>query len=249
MSVQQYLQIRAAHATATACAQAKAEEVAFDFGTNRWDDSVRQHPGVLALEAEATRLYREADALTPHMIRANLHAFGLEDPEVIGVLTGRDSGREIGRSEPVALSELCGLRHSGLAQKLGLNLEQVELSIQIRRDGVPIGRVDCDGRFRFEAAPVLRTALGWVIATDGGRGRLVDFSNLDQAALALLYTITNGDTERTTFFGSFSEVLKRVIVYERTSRFSDGYCGALTVLWQVATRELGQKHEGFSFCY
>lgn len=249
MSIQEYFQLRTASASATACAEARTEEVARNLWTNSWDDSVREHPDVLVLKAEATRLYWEADALTPHVIRANLQAFGLEDLEVVGVLTDRDSGQEIGRSEPVALSELCGLRYRRLAKKLGLDPQQAGFEITILGDRIVIGRIDSDGDFDYEAAPNLRTALGWKIATDGGRERLIEFFDLDRAARSLLDTIRANGTEREAFFGPYFDALKRVFVYERTSRFADGYCGAADPLWRAATRELGQEHEGYPFCY
>lgn len=112
-----------------------------------------------------------------------------------------------------------------------------------------IGFIDSDGRFHFKTSSQLRTALGYMIATDGGRTRLVSGCNLEQTSASLLDVIRSDGTSREIFFGSFFEALKKIFVYDRTTRFGDGYCGAATVLWQVATRELGCDHSGYDFAY
>lgn len=209
--------------------------------------------------AEASRLYSEADAVTQHIIRANLKNLGIEDMTVVGVLYYSDDectpgrvrfrdGKEAGRIE-MLLSDLCGLRYNGLAKQLGVEPKDVSFRIDIEKDGKKIGRIDSDGDFNFEAAPDLRTALGWKVVTDGGRVRQIEFFNLEQATGALLDTIRTSGIEKEAFFGPYFEMLQRVFVYEQTSRFGDGYCGAATTLWRVATRELGQEHPGHSFCY
>lgn len=98
-------------------------------------------------------------------------------------------------------------------------------------------------------APDIRTALGWRIATDGGREYLIQFFDLDQAARFIVETIRMKGTSQDAFFDSFSAVLKSVFVFGRTSRFSDGYCGAKTLLWRMATREVGEEHGGYPFAY
>jgi hypothetical protein len=212
-----------------------------------------------ALQAEATRLYWEADAFTSHFIRANLENMGVKDLVVVGVLHFSDNkrieggirfrdGNEAGRAE-MLLSNLCGLRYRGLAKQFGVELKDVSLRIVVEQNGKVIGHIDSDGDFDYEAAPDLRTALGWKIATDGGRERLIESFNLEQEAASLLDTIRTCGVSEEAFFGGYFDTLKRVFVYKHTSRFGDGYCGAATTLWRVATRELGEEHAGYPFCY
>lgn len=217
------------------------------------------HPEVAPLVKESTRLWRECDALTAHFIQANLKAFGVEDMTVTGVLHFSNNehipgglrfrdGNEAGRVE-MLLSDLCGLRYSGLADHFNVDAKDVSLHVIVEKDGVVIGHIDSDGDFDYEAAPDFRIALGWKIATDGGRVHLIEFFNLDQATASLLDTIRRNGFDKDAFFGPYFETLKRVFVYERTSRFGDGYCGAATTLWHVATRQLGEEHPGYSFAY
>lgn len=205
----------------------------------------RQEPEYKELDAEATRIYWEADALTPHVIRTNLQIFGIDDMLVTGFLRSRDGQLLDGKE--VLLSELCGLRSHGFAERLGVDGRDVEFCIIVKQDGLPVGHVDSDGRFNYEKAPNLRTALGWQIATDGGRVRLIEFFHLEQAATLLLDTIHDNGTSKNAFFGSYFAALSKVFVYKSTSRFGDGHCGAAMTLWHVATRELGEEHPGYTF--
>lgn len=109
--------------------------------------------------------------------------------------------------------------------------------------------VHCDGDFDYSTAPDLRTALGWKVATDGGRERIIEGFDLDEATRCILAVIERHGTDKGNFFGSYGTVVQETIVVDRTSRFGDGYCGAKTVLWQVATRQLGVAHEGYPFMY
>jgi hypothetical protein len=198
-------------------------------------------------EAECMRLYREEQALTPHLIRANLENFNFDDLVVVGLLETR-SGEEIGRRE-MRLSDLCGLRDGGLAKKLGVDPSRMDLRLRIpvEKDEERIGYVDSDGIFRFESAPDTRTALGWLVATDGGRVRVIEFFDLDKATDSIVATIREHGTGRDAFFGPYFDSLKKVC--GRASRFGDGHCGAATTLWRVATRELGDEHKGYAFAY
>lgn len=116
-------------------------------------------------------------------------------------------------------------------------------------EGGCIGRIDSDGDFDFDEAPDLRTALGWKIATDGGRGGLEKEFDLTAAAQNILATIRSHGTSNEAFFGPYFGVLGSILVAGHTSRFGDGHCGAAIPLWRVATRELGMPHEGYSFEY
>lgn len=211
---------------------------------------------VLVLKKLATRHfpnsiwpYRAVDALTPHLIRANLETLGINDMTVSGVLhygiAGggylRD-GREVGRAK-MLLSDLCNLRYLGMSARFGVEPRNTSLRIEVEQNGQVIGYIDSDGRFHYEAASDLRTALGWWIATDGGRVCVIKFLNLDQAAAALLDTIRHNGEE--VFYGPYFAELRTLFSSRTTSRFGDSYCSAATILWQVATRELfGEKHNG-----
>lgn len=244
--IQQYLETRAASKIASDRAYARRGEIAKETGVNLSD--AQDHPEYKALDAEASRLYWEADALTPHVIRANLETLGIADMTVTGVLKTRD-GTVLGELE-LPLSDLCGLRYRGVATKLGIvDLQDVGFRIIVRKDGEDIGHIDSDGDFDFEAAPDLRTALGWKIATDGGRVHLIEGFDLDAASSKILETVMVFGTSREVFFNLYFSALKRIFMYEKTSRFSDGYCGAATVLWRVATKQLGKPHDGYPFCY
>lgn len=204
------------------------------------------------------RLFRQKTT-SAQFIRANLEAFRLKDKLVTGVLFYADNkltprgllfrdGKKAGRVE-MMLSELCVLGYSGLAGRLNLDPNKVSLKILIEKDGQVIGRVDDDGIFHYEVAPDLRTALGWYVATDGGRVRLLDF-NPDEEAKRLLETIRFNGTERQAFFGPYFAALQQFLVYDLTSQFSDAYCSAAATLWRVATRELlGKEHPGYAFMH
>lgn len=200
-----------------------------------------------ALDKESMRLYYEKEALTCHVIRHNLKTLGIDDMMVeVELLT--NLGTTVG-SKRMLLSDACCLRFSGLCKEIGAEAKDMSTQLIICKDSEPIGHVDSDGDFDYEGAPDLRTALAWKIATDGGRHMLIH-CNVDQDAERILDTIRYNGVSQDAFFGPYFDVLKRVFVYKNTSRFGDGYCGAATTLWRVATRELfGMQHPGYSFCY
>lgn len=216
-------------------------------------------PACLALAAEASRIHQEAQALTPHVIRANLQNMGINDMQVTGILYFSNNlrtpngvhfhdGEEAGRITAL-LSDLCGLRYANLAKKLGVDEQVISLHIVIENDGKVLGKVDCDGDFDYSAAPDLRTALGWKVATDGGRVRIIESFDLD-GATKMLTEIISSDQSEEVFFGAYFQALKKIFISEHTSRFGDGYCGAATLLWRVAIRQLfGKEHPGYNFCY
>ncbi len=208
------------------------------------------HQAILGEQKEATKIRGCEDddaAVASDLIRVNLERFGIVDMTVTGVLNGRD-GRRLGHVE-MSLSDICGLRYDGLAKNLEIEPKNVELVIKIEADGVVIGKVDSDGGFDYEAAPDFRTALGWKIATDGGQVQIIESFDLDQAARSILEIVQSKGTSKDAFFGPFFEMVKQVFVCRRTSRFGDGYCIAATMIWHVATRQLGEEHPGYPFCY
>lgn len=247
-----YFETKAAHKTISDRRWARRDEL----GSTR---EAEKDPNFKALDAQATRLYLEAEALTPHVIRANLDRMGVNDLTVIGVLHYSDDkpipggiefrdGKEAGRVE-MLVSDLCGLGYSGVANRLGIESRKLSFYIVVEQDGKEIGYVDSDGRFRYKAAPDFRSALGWQIATDGGRVSLIENFNLDEASEMVLSTIRVNGVEQNAFFDPYFAALSRVFVAGHTSRFGDGYCGAAITLWRVATRQLGEEHRGYSFSY
>lgn len=243
-NVKKYLEILATHRNAFDKAHAARQRVERVHGI---EYDAMQDPDYKALYEESTRLGLEADALTSFIIRENLARLELEDILVTAVIDDRD-GEELGSTE-MNLSDVCGLRHGGIEKLLGITTRDVNLHVRVLRDGQMIGRVDSDGDFNYTAAPDLKTAIGWKVATDGGRTMLIEGFDLDSAARMLLETIRLNGTYKEAFFGPYFNALKKIFVYEKTSRFSDGYCGAASTLWRVATRELGQEHEGYDFWY
>lgn len=246
MTVEKFFEKQSAAKIASDRAYAMRDQIAREHGINLGD--AQKHPDYKTLETEAHALYWEADALTPHVIRANLERLNLEDIEVTGVLVGNDRKTRLGQ-EQMLLTDLCGLRYRGLAKRLGVAMTDMALMVIVEKDGASIGVIDCDGDFDYESAPDLRTALGWKIATDGGRTSLIEFFDLNKAASSIIDTVNNDGVSEKAFFGAYFQTLKRAFVYGRTSRFSDGYCGAATTLWRVATRVLGNEHPGYDFAY
>ncbi len=256
-NVTRFFELSSQSRTARDQASARRDHVSRMNGISLGD--AQDDPEYKSLDQLASRLYWEADALTPHLIRDNLARLGIQDMIVIGVLYFSNNerfpngvrfrdGREAGRVE-MLLSDLCGLRHGGLAKRFGVDPGKVSLRIAIELNGKCIGHVDSDGDFDYEAAPNLRTALGWKVATDGGRVRLIEGFDLDEASRRLSEVILRFGICKTVFLGPWMKALEKVFVYEKTSRFGDGYCGAANTLWRVATRELGQEHEGYEFYY
>jgi hypothetical protein len=245
MTLALFLAAQTAYQAASARTSTRRGELARELNLSLSD--AQKHHDYVALSDESLRLYRKVEALTMWPIRANLEAFGLEDLPVTGTLMGTDRTTRLG-SVDLSLSELCCLRYSGVADKLGHRHGDVDLSLIVEKEGVRIGRVGSDGDFDYEAAPDLRTALGWKLATDGGRVGLVRI-DLDAETEAILDVVKTNGTDEEVFFGKFEAVVKGVFEYENGSRFADGYCGAQTILWQVATRQLGDEHEGYPFMF
>lgn len=210
-----------------------------------------QHPDVLQLmsiydrEAEALRL------LQAEMIRANLARFQVSDLEVTAVLhpkLGVKSLPGVGDELRAPLSEICTLKYRGVAMRLGVDREQVHLHVEIRFGGVEIGHVDSDGDFHYCGAPTLREALAWKLATDGGQWRELNI-DLDAWSGALLDLIAANGTGERFFKEEYQQLLKLIFVPEKTGRTGDSPYSAKTVLWRVATRQLGTPHDGYRVLY
>lgn len=244
--INRYFELRTAQKIASDAAYAMRDQIAREKGINIAD--AQNHQDYKRLSDAADKLYWEADALTPNVIRANLQSLGIEDMQVTGVVMGRDRMTRLGQGQ-MLLSDLCGLRYCGMAKHVGVAMKDADFNIVVEKDGVRIGHIDSDGDFDYEQAPDLRTALGWKVATDGGRSALIEAFDLNRATDSILETVRISGTGQNAFFNPFFGTLKSVFVYGRTSRFADGYCGAATTLWRVATRVLGNEHPGYSFAY
>lgn len=202
------------------------------------------------LDKKMIKAYERQEELTPAIIRANLYRFDLEDTDVTTELEERNSERRIATlMEPEPLSNFCGMKFHEIAQRLGIDIGTIKFAVYVKREDKEIGRIDSDGRFMYRSAPDLRTALGWSIATDGGRERIIDFFDLDKASQSILALIHEEGVSEKTFFGHYFKLLQTIFKYEQTSRFADGYCGAADDLWHVATRQLGNEHSGYNFVY
>lgn len=173
-------------------------------------------------------------------IQTNLKRFGLEDERVRGEFDGMRGKVDMGEHP---LSELCAA------------WRDKRNDMRVFRDEAEIGFIKGDGQFFFVGAPDLRQCLGWVIATDLGQEKVLDY-DLDIEAGQLSATFNeapspDGDQDklRTFFFdGSFSQKLKDAVKKDKSSRFDDGYYAAMNVLWHVGTRTiLGRGHRGFDF--
>lgn len=172
-------------------------------------------------------------------IRTNLEQFGLADLTVTARGCSGEKSREVFAG---ALSDLCGV---GSMRFRGID----EFSLGIYVDEGPrIGYVDSDNRFRYTQAPNLRSALGWALATDGGRVRAVALSRpLDELCDELKLVMRH--TSKRTYFDLYHPRLAGIFDYENGSRFGDGYCGVSPVLWSLGTRENGLEHPGYPFMY
>ena len=176
-------------------------------------------------------------------LRENLKRFGLEDIIVTGTIGVRNSYTyehttiELG---PMHLSQMCGNVWATINKRRS---DEIDLSIRVFSNGTKIGVVDSDNSFHYSAAPDLRTALGWNVATDLGHMKVLGFG-LDSAVKGLETVIrkapVDGDEKAILNFylGAFKTQLSHTIVYQRTSRFSDGYMGPLGLLWRIGTKTI-----------
>lgn len=188
--------------------------------------------------SEARRLQAEADYLTPFLIRHNLESFGVQDLFILALLCD-DEGMVL-ESRALLLSDLCGLKPAGLAISLNMPLNHTDY-VEVVHLQQRIGTLERDGSFHFDRAPDLRTALAWKVATDGGRERIVSFDS-DAASRRIINSI---ELVSATSYEIFLRTLSHIFVNGTTSRFSDTHYAAADLIWQVATREIGEEHPGF----
>ncbi|MFA6131594.1 MAG: hypothetical protein WC702_00800 [Patescibacteria group bacterium] len=178
-------------------------------------------------------------------IRAILQSLGLEDFEAVGVLINFiGQYYEVGR-ETMMLSELCALRASGLAARLGVDPRSIHSTITIMFDSLKIGSVNKNGSFDFESAPDLRSALLWRVATGGGPLDGIKAFDPDETAEELKRINRQLDKDMAAFFAPWFYCLRTTL--ERCSLFDDSWHRSSTIMWRVATRELGCEHYGYWF--
>ena len=191
---------------------------------------------LIKLAGESLRLFWEADALSPHIIRANLQSFGLDDPSVFGAVIDRNNhAKAIETIGPVPLSDLC---YMGLIARITAETHKTSFSdVVVMLDNKRIGYIDRYCVFYYETTPDFKTALGWIIATDGGHVRLIEDFNLDQVAQELLFEIKKNIGIKWLLYG----VLKRFFLCGKTSCFDSIHTDTVNVLWQVAQRQLAQE--------
>ncbi|HEY4516666.1 MAG TPA: cold shock domain-containing protein [Candidatus Paceibacterota bacterium] len=180
-------------------------------------------------------------------LRANLDKFGLEDIMVTGTIgvVRRDHNYNHAMTTvqlgPMHLSQMCGNIWSTIQKRRS---DEADLHVEVFHNGERIGSVDSDHSFHYSAAPDLRTALGWVVATDLGHVKVLHGFHLDgevkQIEAVIRNAPTSGDEKAVLKFylGAFKNQLARTIKHERTSRFGDGYMGPLYLLWAVGTKAI-----------
>jgi cold shock CspA family protein len=177
-------------------------------------------------------------------LKENLNRFGLEDIVVTGTIgvVRRDLNYHHEKTAvqlgPMHLSQMCGNIWATLQKR---RTDEADLHIEVYHNGQRIGTVDSDHRFHYSAAPDLRTALGWIFATDLGHVKVLGVG-LDSAVKGLETVIgkapVDGDDKALSNFylGAFKTQLSQTIVYKRTSRFGDGHMCALRLLWAIGTK-------------
>lgn len=221
------------------------------------------HPEVTSLVEESMGLYREMAKLEGQLIRENLARFGIEDSRVtakVEITAGYDGA--VIRTVEVGvdlLSNFC-LPFS-LWPKVELDKsagEKVKLWMLIFLGEERIGYINSDGQFNFTAAPDLRVCVGWAVASDYGREKVLDY-DLSFEVNKLEYAIKMAspvdgtheeDLKKLFFEGAWKRAIVEVMQYKKGSRFCNGYCGVTTMFWEVATRTIrGREHPAFPFFY
>lgn len=195
-------------------------------------------------------------------ILANLKNFGVTDVVVTGKVDVRSARGDTVRAVAlgsISLALLCATSSDVLSDicKAAEKGESVGCNIDVLKDGEPIGYIDSNGRFKYTAAPDLRTCLAWAVATDRGQHESVTDYDLDSEAKNVADTFSLApplvgydEYLKPHFFGEFWATVACAIGNNKGSRFSDGYCGVMCLLWQVGTRTIrGLEHKGFSFSY
>ncbi len=191
---------------------------------------------VKALCERGAKYDLEAEALRVQLVQRVIENFGIADMTVTCVLM--DTKRQKRGQAEMLFSEICVFGVSGLAERLHVDHMDASFVI-IQKDGVEIGNRSIG--IHFNAAPDLRTALGWLIANYGERYYGIEFFDLDKATQMILDTIRSNGTDQDAFFEPYFEAVKRVFGHNGPT-----CCIVAQTLWKIATRELGEEHEGYS---
>lgn len=190
--------------------------------------------------------------LSLQIIRSNMDLFDLKDLDV----TIESTGSPYYGFRDISLSHAVSHRPNTLAKALDIEPNaRYPLFYTVSLGGKEVGSLTCDGIFRYHAAPTLYDALAWAYVSDLGQTKLLRKSlpsdaKLYAEELMVIVEKANPNALRHVFFDKFMHELKeRFFRYPEHSRFSDGYCGAVTALWRTAMSCAGKPHEGFSFLY
>lgn len=184
-------------------------------------------------------------------VLANLGMFGISDPLVLGVVN-ITQGRQGGLLRTVdfagtTLSTLC-VQSEKLRGSIELDKEANEhaaFRIRVLIEDSEIGFIDSDGRFHYSAARTLCVALGWAVATDLGRDKVLDY---DLAAHVAALSNAIGYRPDAGRFDEFSRAFAIAMAKDTGSRFGDGRLGFLNLLWRIGTHTLqGQEQESIPF--
>jgi hypothetical protein len=194
-------------------------------------------------------------------IQKNLANFGINDIKVIAIIKIKekygDTTAVVGEIKigPIKLSNLCACYEKiwgKSKQEVSQNKKVLDYNAKIfsADKNQPLGYIDSDSRFNFLAAPNLRLCVGWAVASDLGRNKVVEY-NLDlqikklNCFFSLINKITNEERLKQCF-GYFVSLLEiETMKYGIASRFSDAFCSYSNLFWKVGTRKNGKEHSGF----
>jgi|GEM_PF-4700099 len=173
----------------------------------------------------------------------NLRRFGLEDIEVTGAGKIRylySDERTTITTGAMPLSQMCG----DVWPNINIRGDRCILDTNVLQNGVKIGHVNSDHTFHYTAAPDLRTALGWLVATDLGHGKIIRGFDLDRAARELEEVLrqapagNNEGANRRFCLDVFQYRVHRMFEDNHLSRFGNGGHEDFLTLWGVGTRAL-----------
>jgi len=206
---------------------------------------------------------RRLSSLKAYIIRINLNNFGIEDMQVTAVkYFRRDEKIEpnghryipdgVAATGDMLLSELCALCSSSsdaLLMHFGLDVKlEYCFSTDVEVAGKKIGYVDYDGTFNYTSSPDLYTALAWGILSDRNCDFEVESLDLVGATTSILDLINSKGVSKEIFFDNYMPLLRDIYVGIFTPINCELFHGLVIPYWIVSTTELGNEHEGYSFC-
>lgn len=216
-----------------------------------------RHPDTVAADAASTEAWRAMRALEIWPIRANLVAFGLEDPiaEAVACLPKWSQASrkyewcEVARLDPRPLSELANARKDKLLELMGVESPKSgpHPEVFVELAGKRAGHLSSDGRFGYEGAPDTRTAIGWYVATDLGREQLIT-RDITAVTSQLIEAVRTAGIGETTCKEVYRPLVARLFGYG-SGLSRHGFCAAQSDIWVALTRELGNEQPGYPICY